>query len=97
MIGTVVSDGGVYEIYRTERVQKPSIRGTQTFTQFWSVRTQPRPLGADAVITFANHVEAWERLGMRLGTMNYQVLATEGFGSVGRSEVTVWEAQRPSR
>lgn len=27
-----------------------------------------------------------------LGTMDYQVLATEGFGSTGRSDVTVWQA-----
>ncbi|RAK50869.1 1,4-beta-xylanase [Phenylobacterium deserti] len=94
VLGTVESDGGTYQIYRTTRVEKPSILGTQTFTQFWSVRTERRPQGADAAITFSNHVRAWERLGMRLGTMNYQVMATEGFGSTGRSEVTVWEQPR---
>jgi endo-1,4-beta-xylanase len=28
---------------------------------------------------------------MALGTMNYQVLATEGYGSTGRSDIAVWE------
>jgi endo-1,4-beta-xylanase len=90
-LGTVESDGGTYRIYRTRRVKKPSIRGTQTFYQYWSVRTERRAQGADNAITFANHVEAWRSHGLNLGTMNYQVLATEGFGSTGRADVTVWE------
>jgi endo-1,4-beta-xylanase len=91
LLGTVESDGGTYAIYRTRRVGKPSIRGIQTFDQSWSVRTERRPIGMDQAITFANHVEAWRRLGMNLGTMDYQVMATEGYGSTGRSSVTVWE------
>jgi len=91
VLGTVTTDGGTYEIYRTTRVEKPSIRGPQTFDQYWSVRTERRPLGADVRITFADHVAAWRALGMELGTMNYQVMATEGFGSVGGSEIAVWE------
>ncbi len=90
VLGTVESDGGTYEIYRTRRVNQPSIRGRTTFYQFWSVRTQRRPLGAPATITFANHVEAWRKLGLELGEMNYQVMATEGFGSKGASELSVW-------
>ena len=88
-LGTVESDGGTYEIYRTVREQKPSIRGTQTFDQFWSVRTERRRTGTDARITFANHVAAWREAGLGLGEMDYQVLATEGFGSVGGSVVTI--------
>lgn len=91
VLGTVESDGGTYRIYRTQRVEKPSIRGTQTFYQYWSVRTEKRKQGADNTITFPNHVEAWREHGLELGTMDYQVMATEGFGSSGRAEVTVWE------
>ena len=91
VLGTVESDGGTYRIYRTQRVDKPSIRGTQTFYQYWSVRTERRQLGADQTITFANHVAAWREHGLELGTMDYQVMATEGFGSAGRSDVTVWQ------
>jgi len=91
VLGTVESDGGTYRIYRTTRVEKPSIRGTQTFDQFWSVRTERRAQGGDNRITFANHVAAWRSHGLELGTMDYQVLATEGFGSTGRSEVTLWQ------
>jgi endo-1,4-beta-xylanase len=95
-LGTMTSDGGTYNVFRTRRVRQPSIRGIASFDQIWSVRTARRPLGGEATITFANHVEAWRRLGMRLGRMNYQVLATEGFGSHGRSDVTVSDP-RPRR
>jgi endo-1,4-beta-xylanase len=91
VLGTVASDGGTYRIYRTRRVDKPSIRGTQTFDQYWSVRTEERAQGGDNTITFASHVEAWRAHELELGTMDYQVMATEGFGSAGRSEVTVWQ------
>jgi endo-1,4-beta-xylanase len=91
VLGTLASDGGTYNIYRTQRVDKPSIRGTRTFDQYWSVRTERRPTGTGQAITFANHVAAWRRHGMELGTMDYQVLATEGFGSTGRARVIVWE------
>ncbi len=91
ILGTVTSDGGTYNIYRTRRIARPSIRGIATFDQFWSVRTSRRPIGAKSMITFANHVRAWRSHGMELGAMNYQVMATEGFGSTGRSNVTVWQ------
>jgi endo-1,4-beta-xylanase len=91
VLGTVTSDGGTYNIYRTQRVQQPSIRGTRTFYQYWSVRSSRRPIGQDSSITFANHVAAWRALGMELGKMNYQVMATEGFGSRGGSAVAVWQ------
>lgn len=92
-LGTVESDGGTYRIYRTLRVRQPSIRGTATFAQYWSVRTERRPLGADNRISFANHVAAWHRHGLRLGRMDYQVMATEGFGSNGASDISVWQWQ----
>jgi endo-1,4-beta-xylanase len=91
VLGTVDSDGGTYRIYRTQRVDKPSIRGTQTFYQYWSVRAEERAQDADQTITFANHVAAWREHGLELGMMDYQVMATEGFGSSGRADVTVWQ------
>lgn len=90
-LGQVSTDGGTYNIYRTQRVNAPSIQGTQTFYQYWSVRTSRRQTGVNSTITFGNHVNAWRQRGMNLGTMNYQVMATEGFGSTGSSNLTVWQ------
>ena len=91
VLGTIEVDGGTYNIYRTQRVQKPSIRGTQTFYQYWSVRTEKRATGANQTIDFPAHVAAWKSHGLELGKMNYQVMATEGYGSTGRSRLSVWE------
>ncbi|MEO6818454.1 MAG: glycoside hydrolase family 11 protein, partial [Ginsengibacter sp.] len=63
--GTFDSDGGTYNIYETTRTNQPSIDGNQTFQQYWSVRTTKRSRG---VVTFANHVAAWKKKGMNLGT-----------------------------
>ncbi|KFZ12667.1 hypothetical protein V502_06982 [Pseudogymnoascus sp. VKM F-4520 (FW-2644)] len=88
--GTVNVDGSTYNILQTTRTNEPSIDGTSTFQQFWSVRQNHRTSGS---VDVAAHFKAWAANGMNLGTEhNYQIVASEGYHSSGSADITVGSA-----
>lgn len=82
--GTVEIDGGTYDIYETTRVNQPSIEGTKTFQQYWSVRTKKNTSGT---ISISEHIKAWEEMGMSLGNLYEVALCVEGYKSSGKANV----------
>ncbi|MBR4223529.1 MAG: glycoside hydrolase family 11 protein, partial [Oscillospiraceae bacterium] len=89
-LGTVEVDGAVYDIYKTIRVNQPSIDGTKTFDQYWSVRKE-KPTAADnkieGTISVSKHFDAWAECGLELGNMYEVALTVEGYQSAGKADI----------
>ena len=68
-MGEFTVDGATYFIYQATRVYQPSIDGTATFPQYFSVRQTCRQYGT---ISITEHFKEWEKTGMKLGTNIYE-------------------------
>ncbi|KAJ4351607.1 uncharacterized protein N0V89_006950 [Didymosphaeria variabile] len=86
MVTNLTSDGSVYSVRTKMRVNKPSIQGTATFRQIFSVRQDVR---SEGMVTVGNHFAAWKGAGLKTGTHNYMVMATEGNNSSGKANIEV--------
>ncbi|KAJ5652673.1 endo-1-4-beta-xylanase 6 [Penicillium longicatenatum] len=85
-LGSVYSDGATYQVCTDTRVNQPSITGTSTFTQFFSVRQSTRTSGT---VTVANHFNFWAQHGFGNSNFNYQVVAVEAWSGAGSASVTI--------
>ncbi len=83
-IATVEVGDSTYDIYETERVNQPSIDGTQTFKQYWSVRKGKR---TEDIICLTDHFRMWEEQGLELGKLYEVALTVEGYQSSGTAKV----------
>lgn len=83
-LGTVTVGDSTYDIYETTRVNQPSIDGTQTFPQYWSVRKGKR---TEDTVDVTAHFAAWEDLELELGKLYEIALTVEGYQSSGTTTV----------
>ncbi len=81
-------DGAKYEIWQNTRVQQPSIKGTSTFPQYFSVRSNSRSCGH---IDITAHFKKWESLGMRMGKMYEAKVLVEAGGGTGSFDVSYFK------
>jgi len=81
----VDNGGGRYGI-GVVRVVRNAL-GPDVWTQVWSVRETRRLAGT---VNMKGHMDAWrDKLGIDMGTVQFQIVATEAYRSSGEAEVTV--------
>jgi hypothetical protein len=80
VIGNFTIDDSNYIIYKSKRENKPSINGTATFDQYFSIRQSPRKSGT---ISITEHFKKWEELSLNLGNMYECKFLVEAGGGVG--------------
>lgn len=83
-IASVEIGDATYDIYKTQRVNQPSIDGNQTFSQYWSVR---KGKCTEDVVCVTDHFQAWQEHGMELGKLYEVALTVEGYQSSGTAIV----------
>ena len=77
-VGSFTVDGGTYKIYT--HTNQPSIIGTATFVQYFSVRQTARQCGHIDVFP---HFKEWANLGLTLGNLYEAKLLIEAGGGSG--------------
>jgi len=83
--GTFNVDGATYKVYSGTKQNQPSIHGTATFQQYFSVRQSPRQCGH---VSISEHFKAWGNMGMTLGKMYEARILVEAGGGQGSISFT---------
>lgn len=95
--GNYTSDGNNYAFYTAQRVNKPSIEGTRTFTQYFGVKSEAQKTvgSVSGTMTTGNHFDYWSSKGYRMGNFEQNMfMVTEAFANgtklpSGSSTITV--------
>ena len=91
--GNVTLNGHTYDICKTMRYNQPSLDGTATFPQYWSIRTQSGSANnqtnkMSGTIDVSKHFDAWSKAGLDMSGTLYEVsLNIEGYRSNGSANV----------
>ncbi len=91
--GSVTLNGNKYDIRKTMRYNQPSLDGTQTFPQYWSVRQTSGSKNnttnyMTGTISVSKHFDAWSQAGLDMSGTLYEVsLNIEGYRSSGSANV----------
>ena len=81
-------DGGTYTFGKNTLVRM-ALGPDAILHQVWSVR-DPSERRVAGTVSMKVHFDAWEKkLGVKFGTLQYQIVATEGYRSSGMSEIQV--------
>ena len=86
--GEFTVDGATYEIYQNQRNNAPSIKGNQTFPQYFSKRKGARSCGH---IDITAHFKKWEEIGMKMGKMYEAKVLVEAGGGSGTFDVSYFK------
>ncbi|KAK3995519.1 endo-1,4-beta-xylanase I precursor [Cladorrhinum sp. PSN332] len=84
-MGEVTCDGAEYEVYRrfSYQMTPPGVTGP---TRIYSIRKEKRIGGT---VTTGCHFDAWQKLNIKLGEHQYQIVAVEGYQSSGNASILV--------
>jgi endo-1,4-beta-xylanase len=85
VVGDYTLDGSIYQVHKSLRTNAPSIEGTKTFTQYFSIRQTLRKSGT---ISITEHFKEWEKKGMKLGNLYEAKFLVEAGGGTGWLEFT---------
>ena len=70
--GSATIDGIDYDFYTTDRRNQPSLSGTSTFKQYWSIPKNTSQHRTKGTISISKHFKAWADAGMKMGKL-YEV------------------------
>ena len=91
--GSVTLNGNKYDIRKSMRYNQPSLDGTATFPQYWSVRQTSGSQNnttnyMKGTIDVSKHFDAWSQAGLDMSGTLYEVsLNIEGYRSNGSANV----------